>query len=104
MTAPGGQGGEGAAGHGTTCDGCLMVAFVGRAERAEAALTATWLVLDRANALNPADFKTGQGHLPPAFRDVNFRQAFQTAIDLLNDIEQASGYLTRPTPPEAEPS
>ena len=87
------------AGHGTTCDGCLMHAFVGRAERAEARLAATWDVLDRANALKPADFKTGQNHLPPAFREVDFQEAFRTVLDLLNHIEHASGYDTRVTSP-----
>jgi hypothetical protein len=89
------------AGHGTNCVGCLMLAMVERAELAEAKLAATWGVLDRANALNPADFKTGQSHLPPAFREVDFKEAFRTVLDLLNDIEQASGYPTRVTSPES---
>lgn len=78
-----------------TCDGCLMLTMMTRAEKAEAALTATWEALDKASALRPDDFKTGQDHLPPAFREVDFRAAFKAMVDVVNDIERASGYADR---------
>jgi hypothetical protein len=68
-------------------------------ESVEAArLRAVWAALDKANALNPGSFKTGQGHLPPAFREVNFRAAFKALIDIVNEIEAASGYADRRAP------
>lgn len=86
--------------HGDTCDGCVVLRFVDRAETAEGRLAEVWDALDRANALHPDQFKTGQGHLSPAFREVNFRAAFEALVGIVNQIENASGYATRPIPPE----
>lgn len=41
-----------------------------------------------ANALDPADFKTGQNHLPPAFREINFRDAFMALAHIIEQIEK----------------
>lgn len=60
-----------------------------------------YAVLDRLNALKPEQFKTGQGHLPAAFREIDFRKAFETVVNLVAEIEEASGYNTRSTPPVA---
>lgn len=62
----------------------------------DARLTGVWAALDKANALSPNDFKTGQSHLSPAFREVNYREAFRAMLDILNRIEEVSGYADRP--------
>lgn len=46
-------------------------------------------VIADANAMNPEDYKTGQDHLSPAFREVNFRDAFLATTQLLERIERA---------------
>lgn len=41
----------------------------------------------KAEAMSPADFKTGQDHLSPAFREVNFEAAFRKLIEIWNSLE-----------------
>ena len=84
--------------HPEGCAGCQILAALDRADQAEGRLAEVWDALDRANALHPDQFKVGQDHLPPAFREVNFRAAFETLIGIVNQIENASGYATRPLP------
>jgi hypothetical protein len=42
-----------------------------------------------ADALSPDDFKTGQNHLPPAFREINYRDAFMALAHIMEQIEEA---------------
>ena len=74
-----------------------------QSSESDARLTSVWVALDKANALSPNDFKTGQNHLSPAFREVNYREAFRAMLDIVNRIEEVSGYADRPTAPPAEP-
>ena len=37
----------------------------------------------------PDQFRTGQPHLSPAFREVNWEAAFKAVVRLLNKIEDA---------------
>jgi hypothetical protein len=41
-----------------------------------------------ADALRPEDFKTGQDHLPPAFRETNFHDAFMALAHIVEQIEE----------------
>lgn len=68
------------------CDGCLMLLYVTRAEKAEAEARK---FLDKANALHPDQFKTGQAHLSPAFREIDYRLAFTTLAEMVNEFERA---------------
>lgn len=72
---------------------------VGAAD-AEEALERVWAVLDKVDAMNsagPDAFKTGQEHLSPAFREVDWLRAFMALAGLVTEIEQASGYRDRRT-------
>jgi len=46
-------------------------------------------VVAMANALDPDDFRTGQNHLPPAFRVIDYYKAFMTLAGLIELIERA---------------
>ena len=41
-----------------------------------------------ADALRPEDFKTGQNHLPPAFREINYRDAFSALAHIIEQIQE----------------
>jgi hypothetical protein len=41
-----------------------------------------------ADALRPEDFKTGQNHLPPAFREINFHDAFSALAHIIEQIQE----------------
>lgn len=87
------------AGHGRNCDGCLMLAMVQRAERAEATVAEVREWISKANALRPEDFQ-GDKHLAPAFRSTDFRAAFTALAEIVNGIE-ASVQAT-PLPPGSD--
>jgi hypothetical protein len=42
--------------------------------------------LREIDAMEPDDFKTGQGHVSPAFREVNFRDAFKHVVRIVNRV------------------
>ena len=58
-------------------------------------LAAVHRVLDKANQLDPNNFKRDE-HLPPAFRQVDFREAFAALLTIVNEIEVAAGYTAAP--------
>lgn len=43
----------------------------------------------QVNAMDPEAYKTGQDHLSPAFREVNFKDAFMDLAKIVNGIEAA---------------
>lgn len=42
--------------------------------------------LDELDRVQPDDFKAGQGHLSPAFREVDFRAAFGHVVNVVNRV------------------
>lgn len=45
--------------------------------------------LAKANAMQPDNYRTGQDHLPRAFREVDYQRAFLDLIPVVNEIEAA---------------
>lgn len=65
------------------CPACLD-------EAAEDALRARLEpLLAKANGMRPDHFRTGQDHLPPAFREIDFKAAFLALAEVFNEIEAA---------------
>lgn len=45
-----------------------------------------WSAMDEIHKMNPDDFRTGQGHLSPAFREINFRDAMFHVQAIVNRV------------------
>jgi len=63
-------------------------------ERAETARLRA--ALEEIDALDPDDYKTGQAHLSPAFREVNFKEVVQTVIRIVNRTLHNTDEYDRP--------
>lgn len=70
-------------------------------ERAEAARLKA--ALEELDALDPDDFKTGQSHLSPAFREVNFKEVVRTVIRIVNRTLHNTDENGQPLPAEEVP-
>jgi hypothetical protein len=44
-------------------------------------------LIAKANQLTPDDFRKGQDHLPRAFREIDYRAAFEALVGIFNEIE-----------------
>lgn len=61
-----------------------------KAEGAKAVLDAVEPLFGEADEMDPSDYKVRQGHLPPAFREINYRAAFMALAILLGKVESAA--------------
>lgn len=57
----------------------------------------------RVEAMSPDNYRTGQDHLPPAFREIDFRAAFLALGELVNGFEASlRAVLTADSTPRQE--
>jgi hypothetical protein len=78
--------------HLARCDGCTAPPAPKEPEASDATkLAKVRELVAAADALRPEDFKTGQNHLPPAFREINYRDAFMALAHLMEQIEEVVG-------------
>lgn len=42
--------------------------------------------IEKLDAMKPADWRGGQDHLSPVFREVNFKAAFGHVINIVNSV------------------
>lgn len=78
--------------HGPGCEGCQILGALTRAEDAEAVVKKVREAVAEAQAMDkrgPDQFKTGQEHLTPAFREVNWKQAFMALAKIMTKVEEA---------------
>lgn len=59
------------------------------------------VALEEIDSLDPESFKTGQEHLGPAFRQVDFRSAFQAVARIVNRTLHGTDEYGKPLPEEA---
>ena len=75
--------------HLARCDGCEAPPPPKEPEASDAAkLQRVRELVAAADALRPEDFKTGQNHLPPAFREINYRDAFSWLAHIIEQIQE----------------
>jgi hypothetical protein len=71
-----------------------------RAEAAERDRDKYRAALDELDAMKPDDFMGGQDHLPPAFREVDFKAAFRQVCRIVNRVLHNTDENGRPLDPE----
>ncbi|HET7386876.1 MAG TPA: hypothetical protein VFJ19_09475 [Nocardioidaceae bacterium] len=65
-------------------------------EDAEAEVQRLRAALNEIDRMDPDDFRTGQDHLLPAFREVNFRAAFERVVRIVNRALHGTDEYGRP--------
>ncbi len=60
-------------------------------------LTRLRAALDTLDAMNPDDFRTGQAHLSPAFREINYVEALRFIAKTVNDVLHGTDEYGDPT-------
>lgn len=54
--------------------------------------------MDEIDQMDPEDFKGGQEHLPPAFRQPNLKDAFRHVCRIVNGVLHGTDEYGRPLP------
>lgn len=78
------------------CLVCTVAVLSGEVEHWRSKATAYLSALEELDSLRPDDFRTGQGHLTPAFREVNFRDAFRAVCRIVNGVLHGTDENGRP--------
>lgn len=69
-----------------SCWICRLDVMTKQRDVADREATRLRAALDELDHLNPADFKRGQSHLTPAFREIDFREVFRRVCRIVNGV------------------